>query len=125
MKEIKILEEQLRNKSNDISILITELEILEKRMERRLKHKEEIIEKQREIILRLTEEKNDKEKQIAQDLFNYHDLHEQFSLAEKALAEISEICYKPEIEKGLIYKMAIDALEEIKNFSIKEGFCDE
>ena len=123
--EIKRLETKLADKSGDMSILLAQLEISDQRLERRTKYKDELIEKQREIILRLTEEKGQQEKEIAQNMFSYNDIHEQLGEAERALGQLSKLCHTDCEREGAIYEIAYIALQEIKKFSLKEGFCDE
>lgn len=124
-QEIERLETKLADKSGDMSILLAQLDISDQRLEKRTKYKDELIEKQREIILRLTEEKAQKEKEIAQNMFDYHDIHEQLGNVEESLLQITKLCHIDCEREGLICETANIALQEIKNFSVKEGFCDE
>ena len=124
-KEINELKKKLEEKSGDMSVLLAQLEISDQRLERRTKYKDELIEKQREIILRLTEEHGHQETEIAKNMFSYNDIQEQLGEAERALGQISKLCHTDCEREGAIYEIASIALQEIKKFSIKEGFCDE
>lgn len=124
-KEINELKKKLEEKSGDMSILLAQLEISEQRLERRTKNKDELIEKQREQILRLTEEHGHQETEITKNMFSYNDIKEQLGEAERALKQISKLCHTDCEREGAIYEIAYIALQEIKKFSIKEGFCDE